>query len=682
MKLENIKKTYHNRNNVVEALKGITLDLHHNGIIMILGPSGCGKTTLLNIIAGRESYEGKIEDIPYFDYLTQKFNLFEEMTVWDNLYMIKNDEEKIKEYLEQFNMLEHASKKVKKLSNGQKKRVQFIRALLHQPGLLLCDEPTAALDHENTVHLMEELKRLSADIQILLVTHDIALAEEYADRIITMDQGIVVKDEIKAEKKLTQPGNDMEKHGLKETFVFALKELTSRLFDSVGNIILTSFCILTVFVLCNLYMNITSQSDYHTTFKNAENMIVSLPKHTERNTGETYSGYTIKYADLGINDLFDYTQIQTAIENIPEIIAVESFNSKQYQQDMELDYARRQYDIQAYHTFTYNEITLANSPFETPFMMRKDFQPYENWLEYLTGEYMSYSDYLVQVFDLVNGYEDLSLICGSYPAEDEVILSKNAADMLMELDGYHSYEEMIGQTMKLGIDGYLNEYYSEIEGVAPIDTLDVTISGVSSVENDFATLIFFNSGYGNNPIFDHYVVNKDALKFQYVRFLLKPGSDYEVIAQEIQTFFSKENVDIIQFQGKGLGKDQAFYQSPASFMIYGLVILLIIFIMMLMSEIFKRRRVMKEKMILHTYGYSIIQESFIRYGMILGVSCILVLLSVNPISTLINDFAAENYYQPFMTMNFLLILVIAVIVGCIMILLEAIVSGRKHYDNH
>ena len=263
-----------------------------------------------------------------------------------------------------------------------------------------------------------------------------------------------------------------------------------------------------------------------------------------------------------------------------------------------------------------------------------------------------------------------------------MILSKNAADMLMELDGYHSYEEMIGQTMKLGIDGYLNEYYSEIEGVAPIDTLDVTISGVSSVENDFTTLIFFNSGYGNNPIYDHYVVNRDALKFQYVRFLLRPGSDYETIAQEINNFFSKENVDIIQYQGKGLGQDQSFYQSPASFMIYGIVILLIIFVMMLMSEIFKRRRVIKKKMILHTYGYSILQESFIRYSMILVVSCILVLLSVNPISALINDFAAKNYYQPFMTMNFLLILVIAVIVGCIMILLEAIVSGRKHYDNH
>ena len=76
MKLINIRKVYHNKKDDVEALKGITLDLDHNGIIMLLGPSGCGKTTLLEIISGRESYEGELLDVPHFDYLTQDFHLF------------------------------------------------------------------------------------------------------------------------------------------------------------------------------------------------------------------------------------------------------------------------------------------------------------------------------------------------------------------------------------------------------------------------------------------------------------------------------------------------------------------------------------------------------------------------------------------------------------------------------
>ena len=95
MKLIHIQKTYHNRNNTVHALKGIDLDLSTNGIIVILGPSGCGKTTLLNIMAGRLSYEGRIEDVPSFDYLTQEFNLIENMSVKDNLLLVSDNREKL-----------------------------------------------------------------------------------------------------------------------------------------------------------------------------------------------------------------------------------------------------------------------------------------------------------------------------------------------------------------------------------------------------------------------------------------------------------------------------------------------------------------------------------------------------------------------------------------------------------
>ena len=155
MKLIHINKTYYNKNNKVHALKDINLDLSQNGITMILGPSGCGKTTLLNIMANRETYEGTIESTSNFDYLTQDFNLFDEMSVLDNLLLVSHDKELILQYLNEFSLSLEKDRKVKKLSNGEKKRVQFIRALLHKPGLILCDEPTAALDHENIVLLME-----------------------------------------------------------------------------------------------------------------------------------------------------------------------------------------------------------------------------------------------------------------------------------------------------------------------------------------------------------------------------------------------------------------------------------------------------------------------------------------------------------------------------------------------
>ncbi len=681
MKLNHISKIYHNKNNTVDALKDITLDIEENGITVILGASGCGKTTLLNCIAGRECFEGSIEDVPNYDYLTQEFNLFEEMSVWDNLCLVSDDYKLIRHYLKEFDLKDQKKKKVKKLSNGQKKRVQFIRALLHKPGLLLCDEPTAALDHDNAVLLMEELKKISSDVQIILVTHDVLLAQQYADRIITMDQGIVVKDEKIQSNTLTQVGEVIPKRKLDDTLILTIREIRSRVMDSLSQVVLLVLCVLSIFITLNLYTNVSSQSDYQTTFKNAENMVVSVPKEKEANEGESYSGYATKYSGLTIDDLFEYSSVQQLINETPEIIGVESYNSFQYQQDEELDYAKGEFDRQAYYHFSFNDMDLTNSPSETPYLLPSSFQEYSDWSTYVSGDFMSYPKYLVQCFDLVNDYRELPLLCGSYPEGNSVLLSKNAADLLMELDQYTSYEDMVGKTMKLALQGYQNNYYWVMDGQAPIDIIEVTISGVSSVENDYTTMVFFNNGYGNNPIYQHYVANKDAVRMQYVRFILKPGCDYDSVTQKISQYFNKTNVDITLFKGKGLGKDKEFYQSPIGFAVYGLIVLGILVAMVVASMLFKKKRFQKEKNIMRIYGYSPLQESILRYFLLMIVSLILVLIVAGPISSLINTFASEHYYQPFMTYNIFMIIGITIVVSIVMILLEMIVSGKRYDTN-
>lgn len=395
MKLIHVQKTYHNRNNTVHALKGIDLDLSAGGITVILGPSGCGKTTLLNIMAGRLPYVGTIEDVPSFDYLTQEFNLFENMTVRDNLLIVSHDQKKLDFYLDVFDMSDQVDKKVRKLSNGQKKRVQFIRALLHQPGLLLCDEPTAALDHENAVKLMDELKKLSDEVQIILVTHDILLSKQYADRIITMEQGVVVKDEIIHEKGKCHSGNDIEHKNLKETIQLSIRRLTSSITGSLTQLVLMTLAALTMFTVFNMYANVSAQSDYADTFKQARNLIVSVPKHREANHTETYSGYAVKYTDLTYSDLFDWSQINQAVQDHPEIIGVETFNSYQYQQDYELEGLRFKDDIQAYQTFDFHGKQYPDFPLESPFIIRRDFEPYEDWDEYVSKEYRNYYSSMV-----------------------------------------------------------------------------------------------------------------------------------------------------------------------------------------------------------------------------------------------------------------------------------------------
>ena len=679
MKLRNIRKTYHNRNNDVQALKGISLDLDTNGITVILGPSGCGKTTLMNIIAGRSDYEGTIENVPEYDYLTQQFNLFEDMTVVDNLLLVSDDMNDIDHYLNEFSLVDQKNRKVKKLSNGQKKRVQFIRALLHQPGLLLCDEPTAALDHDNAVLLMEEMKKLSDRIQIILVTHDILLSKQYADRIITMEQGVVIRDEIIHEKQESHAGNRMKKRNLKDTAVLSVKNMVSRLPHTCSQILLSTISIFSLFVFCNLYGNVSKQSNYSETFANGENMIVSVPQQTTSSAGENISGYRVKYTGMTTEDLFSYDEIVQAVKDHPQIIAVEAFNSRQYVSETDayndLEYQRmKMFDLNAYGAVSDDMSWAADRPVDSPVLIPSNSLSVTEAGErtYLYTELVKTSR--IQVFDLANGYQDLPLICGSIPEDDSVIIDQNTADLIMKNEGYDSYEQLIGKTMILGTCYYRNQY--EFTPQQLYEPIEVRIAAVAGIHNDLIRMVFFNNGIANNPLFDAVVQDLQQVRLDYVRFIVQPGSDYAAIAESLDSFFHKPNVDVTVYQGKGLGKEHAFYQSPSGLLIYGIIVILIIGCMYIISEVFYRKRMIKEKNILHTYGYSPLMENILRTSMIMILSCILSAVIAEPAGNLINEFASTHYYQPFMTFSLPLLLIVSLCTGVFMTVLERIIAGR------
>ncbi|MGM9940464.1 MAG: hypothetical protein ACI32N_00535 [Bulleidia sp.] len=425
-----------------------------------------------------------------------------------------------------------------------------------------------------------------------------------------------------------------------------------------------------------------AQSDYADTFKQAKNLIVSVPKHREVNHTETYSGYAVKYTDISYSDLFDWSQINQAIQDHPEIIGVESFNSYQYQQDYELEDLRFKDDIQAYQTFDFNGKQYPDFPLESPFIIRSDFEPYEDWDEYVSKEYRNYYSSMVSVFDLVNGYEQLPLIAGTMPQDDGIVLSRNAADQLMEIDGYTSYEQMIGKTMSLALRGYRNSGYYLIEDQWPISIIDVRIAGVSSVENDFMTMVFFNSGFGNNPVYDYFVKDASHMKLQYVRFLLKPGSDYERVSEELDTYFDKINVDISVFSGQGLREEVRLYQSPAGLAVYAGILLVVIVCVLVLYLFAGRKRMIKEKQIMEVYGYSGLRESTFRNVAVMILASVFSVLVSIPFSTWVNDFAAAHYYQPFMTYNLPVLLLFAGGMGVGVILFESVMTYRRKHDQH
>lgn len=221
LKLVNITKDYVIKGvPTVHALKGLTVNFRRNEFVAILGASGCGKTTLLNIVGGLDRYtsgdlviEGKsTKDYQDGDWDTyrnhsigfvfQSYNLIPHQTVIKNVELAltiggvskQERRERALKAIEKVGLGGMEKKKPNQMSGGQMQRVAIARALINEPEILLADEPTGALDSETSVQIMDLLKEVAKDCLVIMVTHNPDLADTYANRIITMKDGLLLTD--------------------------------------------------------------------------------------------------------------------------------------------------------------------------------------------------------------------------------------------------------------------------------------------------------------------------------------------------------------------------------------------------------------------------------------------------------------------------------------------------------
>lgn len=220
LKLENITKIYEGKNFKQIALNDVTLAFRNNEFVSILGPSGSGKTTLLNIIGGLDKYtygnliiDGvstkKYKERDWNNYRSKKvgfifqsYNLINHQTVLSNVLLSLNiagkpKKESIKlakKVLKDVGLENYIKKKPKELSGGQMQRVAIARALVTNPDIILCDEPTGALDSQTSIQIMELLKEISKEKLVIMVTHNVTLANKYSDRVIALNDGVITYD--------------------------------------------------------------------------------------------------------------------------------------------------------------------------------------------------------------------------------------------------------------------------------------------------------------------------------------------------------------------------------------------------------------------------------------------------------------------------------------------------------
>lgn len=237
--IKNLTKVY-NTGTPTTALSQISFSIKNNGMTFLLGKSGSGKTTLLNILGGLDSAtEGEITvngtklsklkgsgldtyRSNQIGFVFQEYNLLDELTVAENVGLAldlqgdKDKQGKIRKALEQVDLKGFEKRKIGELSGGQKQRVAIARALIKNPSIILADEPTGALDSENSRQIFDILKTISAEKSVIVVSHDRDSAEKYADRIVELSDGRVISDSAKTEmpNEEEEPKNSEKKSHL------------------------------------------------------------------------------------------------------------------------------------------------------------------------------------------------------------------------------------------------------------------------------------------------------------------------------------------------------------------------------------------------------------------------------------------------------------------------------------
>lgn len=213
LSIEEIRKSYGEGDSHVEVLKGISMEVEKGEICVLLGPSGSGKSTLLNIIGGIDNAdsgeiiirgehmarmnEKRLTDYRrrHLGYIFQMYNLIPNLTVRENIEVgayLSEAPLNVEELMHTLGIYEHRDKLPNQLSGGQQQRTSIGRAIVKNPDILLCDEPTGALDYNTSKEILKLIETVNRKYgsTVIMVTHNAAI-RDMADRVVRLRDGVI-----------------------------------------------------------------------------------------------------------------------------------------------------------------------------------------------------------------------------------------------------------------------------------------------------------------------------------------------------------------------------------------------------------------------------------------------------------------------------------------------------------
>ena len=340
IKLININKYYKSGSENYHALRDINLEFGDSGMHFIHGKSGSGKSTLLNVLGGLDKYDSGdliIDNVStadftrkdfntyrntYIGFVFQEFNVLKGLSVYENIALslelqhmsVKQNHDKIQEIIDKVGLTGLENRMMNQISGGQRQRVAIARALIKNPRVIIADEPTGNLDSKNSKMVMDILKQLSKDHLIIVVTHSDSLAHEYADRLIEIKDGSVVKD--------TGNNNGIDKDLVLDPVKVPVKTSLSLSLKSIFKNKARFIVMILLFALSLTFAGV----------------VVNL---SLANTTKVYSEYQNEYGNFVVNINKTYLsrgiEAQTAFFDYELLEYQEKYNSDENNYDIELD---------------------------------------------------------------------------------------------------------------------------------------------------------------------------------------------------------------------------------------------------------------------------------------------------------------------------------------------------------
>ena len=653
MKLNDITKIYHNKNNDVVALNHISLDIPNSGLTGILGPSGCGKTTLLNIITGIDNdYTGTIEFNGKVELIPQEIELFENMTILDNLLLVSSDKEKIHHLLEQFELPNH-KKIVKSLSIGEKKRVQIIRSMLVNCSLIVCDEPTAALDNENTAKIMNLLKMISSQIPVIIVTHYVELVDLYADHIIKMGKGCILESKI---ANTNASSISIQNNSKKASKYFVFKSFISRPLEHTLQFFLIFTLSLIFFVLLSLFPSVNSTSKGYSNWLKSNNLIITNP--ISEDTSGKPSTSENNYFEY---DLYKKDDVYLVNDSLDSIIA--------YQIGWDI----YKYAIVSPGSFM-PEITVGeyNKKLEAlyPKYQKNNINPIPFFIDAYTGYkdadqnavVIDYSNYEGIKFDDTNGLhcnrhephlenvfignsqlkiapyqlfddKNIEVNIGTRPTSNhDILLAKNVAEELVREYDLNNLDELIGRQIPIQLEKcVITKVTQEYE----IREYMFTVSGITYLQSDYEMQVFFADGGFESCVVDLYEYDPEVATYQYIHFLIDPTKDPLTVANKINDILNSQKSRFIQYSSTLIGDES--YQSTSTIVIYTLLGMLVTSVLYVLTPLLHNSRIKKENKILRQYDYHPMLIQLIKCFVLLIIVGVLQMSNLPIICDFINN---------------------------------------------